>query len=944
MCKYVYFQNNIFQCCISIVSYDTCYILVKDQIAPVVTTVKKTNLGLAAKKVWVDAENFDETSWDNCGINLLMARRTDWESACIALCDSLEICFVSMDGDTLWQPILGESTLDEVANYYALQLLWLKEDDTNCGSMIYNAWQYDLMRYATLHCANNQNLTDDTFHELLSTAIQHDVNVFEKFLRIEHDVTECTIRKQPEPQELLEQLPIFRQIGGGWGNAVVFDCMDACGAVGVELLAVDYWCNWSIGWTDVWVEDKSPASIGQEITEEIEISCASYKASDLDVVVLAASAGDEASLKVLDSLFGGYQKAWVDPYGVFVDKNGDPIEKSIEYIDMAQCTCTTTVEQVEVYDEHIGTYFKDSIIVDCYYLPETLTFSQGIIAANCASEIFCDQTVWSDFDHCGEGYVYRKWSIVQGCPPDPEHPSTFIPDTLERIQRIWVSNSCQLSKYMFELPSDTIVDACMIEYADDGSGYIIGAADVENTGVPTYRFDDDCRLLGIGRKDKVFKIVGGDAACFKIHRTWYFADWCGGKPTSETWWADKDLVLDSFVQKILIRDTIAPVCTITGPVPNNGVIEAAGCSYDLEIFISVDDACGVASYTYQLLDISEDVMPQTVSSGVIEQNGTELELSFEGLVQGRYEVRIRVTDNCQNESFCSYIVNVFTGQKPSAVCLSSMTLDLIGWDSNGDGFQDSARAIIWAKEFNSSSQPACGGDAADLTFYIELLDGFGDETFFDDTSYLILDCDDIGTQMVRMWVIDPSGTADFCDVLLEVQDNTNACEDVSVNTISGPYTLEAEQITSNSVKDNLTMIPDDGTTRENVLIQDNLNTSNALQIGHRSPPRTDLVSGQNIPSNSDHERALMSDCVLYQNKPNPFRSQTMIGFYLPRSMSARLIMFDVTGRLLKTIEGHYAEGYHEVEVRYEDLNVEGLIYYKLETSESTAVRHMIVVK
>ena len=55
-------------------------------------------------------------------------------------------------------------------------------------------------------------------------------------------------------------------------------------------------------------------------------------------------------------------------------------------------------------------------------------------------------------------------------------------------------------------------------------------------------------------------------------------------------------------------------------------------------------------------------------------------------------------------------------------------------------------------------------------------------------------------------------------------------------------------------------------------------------------------------------------------------------------------LFDVTGKVLRVIEGDYAEGYNEVRVAKGDINATGMIYYKLETKDHTATRHMIIIE
>ncbi|MBT8231051.1 MAG: T9SS type A sorting domain-containing protein, partial [Bacteroidia bacterium] len=84
--------------------------------------------------------------------------------------------------------------------------------------------------------------------------------------------------------------------------------------------------------------------------------------------------------------------------------------------------------------------------------------------------------------------------------------------------------------------------------------------------------------------------------------------------------------------------------------------------------------------------------------------------------------------------------------------------------------------------------------------------------------------------------------------------------------------------------------------------------------------------------------------VLYQNEPNPFTEYTMISFEMPQGGSATLSFFDVTGKVLKVIQGNYEAGYNSVKVSDEDLDVPGMIYYKLQTGEHTATRHMVVIK
>ena len=82
---------------------------------------------------------------------------------------------------------------------------------------------------------------------------------------------------------------------------------------------------------------------------------------------------------------------------------------------------------------------------------------------------------------------------------------------------------------------------------------------------------------------------------------------------------------------------------------------------------------------------------------------------------------------------------------------------------------------------------------------------------------------------------------------------------------------------------------------------------------------------------------------LYQNTPNPFKAETLIGFNLPEAGEVTLKVFDVSGRILRLMEIDAAKGFNSVNVNREGLNATGVLYYQLETATETATRKMIIV-
>ncbi len=84
--------------------------------------------------------------------------------------------------------------------------------------------------------------------------------------------------------------------------------------------------------------------------------------------------------------------------------------------------------------------------------------------------------------------------------------------------------------------------------------------------------------------------------------------------------------------------------------------------------------------------------------------------------------------------------------------------------------------------------------------------------------------------------------------------------------------------------------------------------------------------------------------ALFQNQPNPFLDETVISFTLPTATSAKLTISDITGRVLKVIEGDFAAGYNQVTINRGELSSQGVLYYQLDTPTDSATKKMIAVE
>jgi Secretion system C-terminal sorting domain len=84
--------------------------------------------------------------------------------------------------------------------------------------------------------------------------------------------------------------------------------------------------------------------------------------------------------------------------------------------------------------------------------------------------------------------------------------------------------------------------------------------------------------------------------------------------------------------------------------------------------------------------------------------------------------------------------------------------------------------------------------------------------------------------------------------------------------------------------------------------------------------------------------------TLNQNEPNPFDSETKISFNIPKETSqGRLTIYDATGRIVKSIESPFKQGYNEFTIQRTELNTTGIFFYRIDTPTHSATKKMFVL-
>lgn len=83
---------------------------------------------------------------------------------------------------------------------------------------------------------------------------------------------------------------------------------------------------------------------------------------------------------------------------------------------------------------------------------------------------------------------------------------------------------------------------------------------------------------------------------------------------------------------------------------------------------------------------------------------------------------------------------------------------------------------------------------------------------------------------------------------------------------------------------------------------------------------------------------------LYQNRPNPWNNNTSIMFSLPEASKARLTIYDLSGKVIRSINNEFQAGMNEVIINNEDLGAAGIYYYELITETFKATKKMVLIR
>ncbi len=128
---------------------------------------------------------------------------------------------------------------------------------------------------------------------------------------------------------------------------------------------------------------------------------------------------------------------------------------------------------------------------------------------------------------------------------------------------------------------------------------------------------------------------------------------------------------------------------------------------------------------------------------------------------------------------------------------------------------------------------------------------------------------------------------------------------------------------------------------EPVRLSEALRLNSTLTTAEAYDHNLDIMDVSLVFTSSEPD--MISGLELYQNQPNPFTESTTIAFWMPETENASLSVFDASGKVIKVVDETFDQGYNEWMFKEKDLPG-GVLYYRLETSDASLTKKMVMLK
>jgi len=362
---------------------------------------------------------------------------------------------------------------------------------------------------------------------------------------------------------------------------------------------------------------------------------------------------------------------------------------------------------------------NDIIINDAYYMaPDFIAGQDGVIAENCPESLVITESASEDI-YCGQGEITRTFTFTD-CSGNVGNAT----------QTIFIQDADPFDIADITWPSDYTFNSCVGVNLDPSI-----------TGAPSF-ITDNCNLVMFSYADDVYDTP--NSGCPNIERQWTVIDWCTYVPNS-----GNNAGIYYYLQNINISNNVAP-SIITSTNDTLVCANEIDCLGDFSFSVLAEDDCtdqDDLQYSYAL-DLNAD--------GTVDITNYANSFVYNNVDQGFHTLTWYAEDRCGNIAQEQINIEVRDCQAPTPVCLNGLSAALVP----GMGMVE-----IWATDFEASSYDNC-------TDFADLLWSFSANTA---DNLVTFSCDDIGIQVIQMWLTDAAGNQAYCETFVDVQDNDGEC-------------------------------------------------------------------------------------------------------------------------------------------------------------------------
>ncbi|HHM20998.1 MAG TPA: T9SS type A sorting domain-containing protein [Bacteroidetes bacterium] len=346
-------------------------------------------------------------------------------------------------------------------------------------------------------------------------------------------------------------------------------------------------------------------------------------------------------------------------------------------------------------------------------------------------------------DNCGSAtWTYTEVDNLSGCGVGTISRIYIATDvggfTSSCTQTIFVENNSMFNIFDITWPADYFTTGCGLNVDPDDlpPGF----------DRPTVN-EGPCDLVAVTHTDQ--ELPTNPPACFKILRKWIVIDWCQydpNIPNSPGYW--------EYTQIVKVEDHTPPETTC----PTDTVVASQDPNC-LAGFVSLQPVTATDCSNSFFYSTTIDLFSNGSTDLVL--NGPDASGSYPF---GVHTFHYRVEDLCGNTSSCIVTVEVRDNKKPTPVCANGLAVELMDDPVNGGGMIQ-----LTPEMFDLGSYDNC---TASGDLQLELTPS-------------LFNCDDVGTNVVYLYVTDAAGNVDFCETYVVIQDNMVICPSPLTADVSG---------------------------------------------------------------------------------------------------------------------------------------------------------------